>query len=188
MLKRKQLSLLLISICAIMICMFVTGCKETAPESETSVSRNYDVVLETRVNGPAVSDGLTTIFIADSYNEIADKLSFIYGIEDIDVYDYDSGETTDPTLEYAVEHAFEDKVYAVYLEYRSGTGNQPRIKEVEVTGVMLTMYVQLSGDLAIDEAPSYTLLVAAVDETYAPVIRYCDYMYVCDTDPYPDVK
>ncbi len=171
----------LLSACICMACLFVAGCKKEEERPEIPVPQNCDVVLEACVDGPLRSYNFTIIFMSDSYEGITETLS-LYGIEDIDVYDYDSDKETDPTFDYAVKHALENKIYVVYLEYRMETNDLVRIKEVEVTGGKLTMYVQLPNDFTFNQVPSYTLLIAAVDETYVTDVSSCDYEYVRDTD------
>ncbi len=175
---KKIIGTALLSACICMACLFVAGCKKEESRPEIPDPQNCDVVLETQSvkGGYLMWNKFTTIFMSDSYEGITETLS-LYGIEGIDIYDYDSNETIDPTFEYAVEHSLENKVYIVYLEFCSETGNQPRIKETEVTDGRLTMYVQLPNDLTFNMLPSYTLLIAAVDETYVAGVRGCDYVY-----------
>ena len=163
---KKVIYLITALMCGIMFGLFaLTACGEEE-EPPYEPPKNCDVVLEQK--GYDWGEKYSAfIEVCDSYSEICEKLKN-HGLESWN---------NDKVREYADEHV-EDKSFVVCFYGESGDGGQQRLREIEVNGGKLTMYIwyERRGDVSC--VIINRLFIAGVDKSFVANVTECEYEFV----------
>ena len=147
----------------------VTGCGEKEPEGpEYEPPKNCDIVLEAGVSLDWEEPSESFITLCDTYEEIQEELLR----REIEMFE----ESAVEVHEYADEH--EDKSFVVCFYVRTSYNGPHRLREVDVTGEKLTMYIWRSKNTVASDVMGSCLFVAGVDKSFVANVTECEYVFV----------